>query len=53
MDDVLSDIVIALESWTDRIVVAESRIKKTRYTKKCESTESTSSGRIDIRTRLN
>ena len=28
MDEVLSDIVNALESWTDRIVDVESRIKK-------------------------
>ena len=34
MDDVLSDIVIALESWTDRIVDAESRIKKTQDIRK-------------------
>ena len=30
MDDVLSDIVIALESWTDQIIDVESRIKKTQ-----------------------
>ena len=34
MDDVLSDIVVALESWTDRIVDAESRIKKTQDIRK-------------------
>ena len=34
MDDVLSDIVIALESWTDRIVDVESRIKKTQDIRK-------------------
>ena len=30
MDNVLSDIVIALDSWTERIIDAESRIKKTQ-----------------------
>ena len=30
MDEVLSDIVIALESWTNKIDDVESRIKKTR-----------------------
>ena len=34
MDNVLSDIVVALESWTDRIVDAESRIKKTQDIRK-------------------
>ena len=34
MDDVLSGIVIALESWTDRIVDAETRIKKTQDIRK-------------------
>ena len=34
MDDVLSDIVVALESWTDRIVDTESRIKKTQDLRK-------------------
>ena len=34
MDDVLSDIVIALESWTDQIVDVESRIKKTQDIRK-------------------
>ena len=34
MDDVLTDIVIALESWTDRIVDVESRIKKTQDIRK-------------------
>ena len=34
MDVVLSDIVIALESWTDRIVDTESRIKKTQDLRK-------------------
>ena len=34
MDDVLSDIFIALESWTNRIVDTESRIKKTQDIRK-------------------
>ena len=34
MDDVLHDIVIALESWTDRIVDVESRVKKTQGIRK-------------------
>ena len=34
MDEVLGDIVNALESWTDRIVDAESRIKKTQDIRK-------------------
>ena len=34
MDEVLSDIVNALESWTDRIVDVESRIKKTQDIRK-------------------
>ena len=34
MDNVLSDIVIALDSWTEQIIDAESRIKKTQDIRK-------------------
>ena len=34
MDNILHDIVIALESWTDRIVDVESRVKKTQGIRK-------------------
>ena len=34
MDNVLSDIVIALDSWTERIIDAESRIKETQDIRK-------------------
>ena len=34
MENVLSDTVIALDSWTERIIDAESRIKKTQDIRK-------------------